>query len=300
MNNVTTKKRVLSPAIMVRVDACAYIAMSDKPEKINAIMADRGVDALEAGRIYIIGALNASKRRGTAKNYAEAIEALEAEQVGYRGDPLTRTISADNTARTVSRINALNAGNQYVPDYVSGMAAYTTVVADRTVYGPMVYNTAHYPTTKGEKRSHTRNNGVVAGTFYTEWEAREIEADPANGANCINEAREIEAARVREARNNNIEKNLTVFFAEYMCRLSAKVRRGIANLFDYLDRESGGDALEAEQVIKYLTSAQGWAAPETSKMAVFAVNLHRNFQYKDSVSYPEFIKLMYTYGGEVS
>jgi hypothetical protein len=56
--------------------------MADKPDKISAIMADRNVSELEAARIYTIGALKAAKRRGTAKNYREALELLEAEQIG--------------------------------------------------------------------------------------------------------------------------------------------------------------------------------------------------------------------------
>jgi hypothetical protein len=67
MENVTVKRRELAPAIMARVDACAYIFMADTPEKINAIMEDRGVSEQEAGRIYIIGALKHAIRRGTAK-----------------------------------------------------------------------------------------------------------------------------------------------------------------------------------------------------------------------------------------
>jgi hypothetical protein len=150
---------------------------------------------------------------------------------------------------------------------------------NKTVYGPMVHHTAHYPRPRGEKRTHTLNVGKILGTFYTEWEAREIEADPAN-----------------EVRHDIIEKNLRVFFAEYIGRLSRTVKMRIADLAAYLDRESNGNALKAERIINALTSAKGRAAPETSKMANFAANLHRNFQYKDSVTCPEFISLLCRYG----
>jgi hypothetical protein len=279
MKNVTAKKRELAPAIMARVDACAYIFMADRPEKIAAIMEDRGVSELEAGRIYTIGAMKAAKRRGTARNYREALEALEAEQVGDRINPLTRTDSAGNTACTVQCINRINAGNRYIPDYVSGIAAYTTVINNRTVYGPMVRHIAHYPRQEEEKRRHIRNVGKVLGTLYTEWEAREFEADPAN-----------------EVRHTIIEKNLRVFFAEYTSRLSRTVKTRLADLVNYLDRESNGNALKAEWIIGALTSARGRAAPETSRMATFIRHLHENFAYKDAVTCQEFTGLLCRYG----
>jgi hypothetical protein len=88
MDNVTTKRRELSPALMQRVDACAYIFTADTPEKLSAIMAEQGVSELEAGRIYALGALKHAIQRGTAKNYREAVEALEAEQVGGQRGPV--------------------------------------------------------------------------------------------------------------------------------------------------------------------------------------------------------------------
>jgi hypothetical protein len=281
MENVTTKKRELAPAIMARVDACAYIFMADRPEKISASMEGREVSELEAGRIYTIGALKAAKRRGTAKNYREALEALEAEQVGDRGNPLTRAISADNTAQKIAKYGRMNDNAPMRINCVdiTRMAWAHMDNQPLTAYAQPQNWHIEEKQPEAEKHNHALNTGKVLGTLYTEWEAREIEADPAN-----------------EARHNIIEKNLVVFFAEYISRLSRTVKMRLADLANYLDRESNGSALKAERIINTLTSAKGRAAPETSKMANFAANLHRNFQYKDSVTCPEFISLLCRYG----
>jgi hypothetical protein len=132
---------------------------------------------------------------------------------------------------------------------------------------------------KAKKRTHTANVIKALGESYTDWEARTLEADPFN-----------------EVMRNSIDENLRVFFAEYISRLSETVKKRLAELISYLDKESNGDALKAEQVIKSLTSAKAGTTPETSKMAGFMHNLHQNFQYKDCVTRPEFINLLYRYG----
>jgi hypothetical protein len=273
MQAVTTKKREFAPALMARIDACAYIFMADKPEKINAIMADRNVPELEAGRIYTIGALKAAKRRGTAKNYREALEVLEAEQVGDRGSRLTRTISADNTARTIQRINRAN-GN----GYISGTYGYTTVIDNTVVYGPVV-GTVHNAQLETKKRDHTRYMGKILGTMYADMEFRQERLDP-----------------VYDAHNTAIGKNLRVFFKEYQSRLSKTVRQRLTELAEYIDRESAGNVHKAKKVIYALVSAKGRQSPETSKMAKFATNLHYNFEHKDAVTCPDFVCMLYKYG----
>jgi hypothetical protein len=255
--------------------------MADRPEKINAIMEDRGVTELEAGRIYTIGALKAAKRQGTAKNYWEALETLEAEQVGDRVNLLTRTVSADNMARKIAEYGHMN---DNAPMRVNAIDIVRMAWAHMdnqllTAYAQPQNWHIEEKQPEAKKRNHTLNIGKVLGTLYTEWEAREIEADPAN-----------------EARHDIIEKNLTVFFAEYISRLSRTIKMRLADLVDYLDRESNSNALKAERVISALTSAKGREAPETSKLANFATNLHRNFQYKDCITCPEFISLLCRYG----
>jgi hypothetical protein len=289
MENVTTKKRELAPALMARVDACAYIFMADKPDKISAIMEDRKVSELEAGRIYTIGALKAAKRRGTAKNYREALEALEAEQVGDRGNPLTRTISADNTARVIAKYQRMT----------NNTPMYTTTVdvirmswahMDNQPYTAYVqpgkWTTADKEPCIDECK-HALNTGRILGSMYTDMVYRQDRLNP-----------------VYDAYDFVMEKNLKVFFAEYISRLSRTVKMRLADLAGYINRESNGSALKAERVISALTSAKGREAPETSKTANFAANLHRQFEHKDTVSCPEFISLLYRYGmdggGQVS
>jgi hypothetical protein len=281
MEHVTTKKRELAPALMTRVDACAYIFMADKPEKIFAIMEDRGVSELEAGRIYTIGALKAAKRRGLAGNYRQALGLLENEQVGDRGNPLTRTISADKQNRKIAVYTRMNDNAPLRTNKVDVVRMAWARMDNQplTAYAQPQNWHIEEQQPKEAKHKHTLNTGKVLGTLYTEWETREIEADPFN-----------------EVRHSAIEKNLTVFFAEYLSRLSKTVKMRLADLAGYLDRESNGNALKAERIIRALTSEKGRTVPETSKMAAFVRNLHENFQHKDGITCPDFVSLLYTYG----
>jgi hypothetical protein len=281
MENVT-KARGFSPSIMARVDACAYIFMADKPEKIRSIAENRGVSELDAGRIYTIGALKAAKRRGTARTYREALGKLESEQLGYRGDSLYRTISADNTARVVALYQRMN---DRTPMRVN------TVDVVRMAWARMdnqplteYAQDDRWHTTEPEhagkpKRNHTLNTGRVLGTLYTEWEAREAEAYP-----------------VDKAQSEVIEQNIRLFFAEYESRLSKTVKMRVSDLAEYIRKEGKGNKLKEEQAVKALMSNRGKKAPETSKMAKFADNLHQKFTHKDAISCLEFIILLYRYG----
>jgi hypothetical protein len=281
MEHVTTRKRELAPKLMARVDACAHIFIADKPEKINAIMEGRGVTELEAGRIYTIGALKMARRRGTARTYREALENLEAEQAGDRGNLLTRSISADNTARKIAQYARMNDNTPIRVNTVDVVRMAWARMDNQplTAYAqPQNWHIAEREPEE-EKRTRSRNMGRVLGTLYTEWEARELDADPFN-----------------EVRHTVIEKNMTVFFTEYLSRLSRTVKMRIADLVKYVRKESNGNALKAERIISALTSARGREAPGTSKLANFAANLHRNFEHKEAVTCPEFIGLLYRYG----
>jgi hypothetical protein len=321
MKNVTTKKWELAPALMARVDACAYIFIADKPGKISAIMESRGVMALEAGRIYTIGALKVAKRRGTARNYREAIEALENEQAGDRGNPLTRTISADKTANIIARCNKGRLPGYYsnkridretgeytrqgkpiyqyaglVSEYIQGMSNNTpmrtnTVDVVRMAWAHMdnqpltAYADSwnwHIQEDKkpeiGKDTSHTLNIGKVLGSMYTDIEQKQEQSDPAY-----------------VFANTHIKLNYYRYFREYESRLSKTVKMRLAELKGYVNRESKGDTDKAEQAVKYLMSNRGKAAPETSKTAVFADHLHRNFEHNKAVTCPEFIGLLCRY-----
>jgi hypothetical protein len=97
--------------------------------------------------------------------------------------------------------------------------------------------------------------------------------------------------------NTTIADNMRRFFSEYKSRLSKTVQMRLAELAEYIRRESNGNMLKAERVIKILTSPIGREAPETAKMAYFAANLHRGFDHREVVSCPELILLLYRYGG---
>jgi hypothetical protein len=281
MEHVTTKKRELAPELMARVDACAYIFIADRPEKISAIMESRNVPELDAGRIYTIGALKAAKRRGTARNYREALEVLEAEQAGDRGNPLTRTINADNTARAIARYQRIN-DNSPMRTTTIDVIRMSWARMDNQPYTAYVQPHTWYVQHREPKEvepKHSLNVGKILGTMYCQEEYRQEREDP-----------------VYTAHNAVIERNMTVFFTEYTSRLSRTVKMRLADLAGYIRRESNGSALKAERVISALTSAKGREAPETSKMANFAANLHRQFEHKDAVSCPEFVSLLYRYG----
>jgi hypothetical protein len=281
MKNVPTKKRELAPALTARVDACACIFIADKPEKIHAIMADRNVSELEAGRIYTIGALKAAKRRGIARNYREALELLESEQVGDRGNPLNRFISADNMARVVDRYRRMNAN---APMRVNKVDVVRMAWArmDNQPYTAYIqpYNwRVEAAEPKEEKVSRSRNMYKILGSMYTDMVYKQERLDP-----------------VYDAYDARMHKNLKAFFTEYVSRLSRTVRMRLMDLAEYIDRESNGDALKAERIISALTSAQGREAPETGKMASLAARLHLNFAYKDSVTCPELVSMLFRYG----
>jgi hypothetical protein len=281
MENVTTKKRELAPELMVRVDACARIFIAERPEKIVGIMLDKDVSVLDAGRIYTIGALKAAKRRGTARTYREALEILEASQAGDRGDPITRTVYADTTARTIARYRRMTDSTpmRTATADVIRMAWARMDHQPLTAYiRPQDWSTVD-SRPAGDKRSHTLQVGKILGTMYTEAEYREERGYP--------EDKYTDAV---------VANNCRRYFAEYTSRLSRTVRMRLADLAGYIYRESGGDEYKAEKVISNLTSAKGRKAPETSKLANFAANLHRNFEHKDAVTCPEFTSLLYRYG----
>jgi hypothetical protein len=286
MYNVTTNKGKFPPALMARVDACAYIFMADRPYKIAAIMTARNVTELEAARIYTIGALTAARRRGTARNYREAIESLEAEQVGDRGNLLTRSINADNTARIIARYRHMNSKTPILSNKVDvvRMAWARMDNQSLTVYAqPRNWKVEkEQPKVKEEKHGHhILKIGKILGTFYTKWEKR-INSDPT-------------VDKVKYG-SSLAEENLKLFFKEYMSRLSPTVKTRLAELAKYIRRESNGKADKVEGVISALTSVKGREAPDTRKTAKFAVNLHQSFTHKNSVTCTELIALLFRYG----
>lgn len=117
--------------LSARLGACAVLFRAEKPEKVARIAESRGCDEETASRMYVMGALKASVRRGTSKTLEEALERFEEAQVGDRSVSVHGEASINKEVR---RINAIN------------------------------------ETSGGHGASHARNMGKVLGTIYVEWD----------------------------------------------------------------------------------------------------------------------------------
>jgi hypothetical protein len=200
---------------------------------------------------------------------------LEYEQVGDRGDPITRTISAEKIAENIARLWHLTSSIPTVRARLDTMRM-AWAHADNQSYTQYIRPGSWQvmPVQPAvSARDSTRSTGKVLGALYTQWEARETESDPVYGAH-----------------NAAIERNLQVFFADYASRLSRTVRRRLGELMGYVDQQP-----EPVAAIRTLMSAAGREAPDTAKLSQFAARLHGTFPHSDSVSCPEFIELLHQY-----
>ena len=278
-----TKKHELSSSTMARVDSCAWIFMADKPEKISETAQAKKCSEFDAARVYTIGALKLAKKRGTAKTYSEALDALEAVQVGDRGDPLTRTISADKTAKFVADYQRKNE-NAPMRTAVLDVLRMAWAHADNQNYGayvPVGQWREDVEQPKEEKCSHEKNVCRVLGTFYTQWEEREAELNPEH--------------KFFDATAEVIAENLRRYMAEYTARLSATVSGRLKKLVAYIHDEAEANDESVPRVIRRLLSVDGRTNEETKKLAKFAVNLWSSFERKARVTVTEFITLVYRY-----
>lgn len=116
-----------------RIGACAALFRAEKTVKVRQIAEAEGISEDEAARRYVVGALKAAVRRGSARNLIEALERYEAEQVGDRAVSIKTEGSLE---REVRRINVIN------------------------------------ETRGSANRSHRRNMGKVLGELYVEYDAR--------------------------------------------------------------------------------------------------------------------------------
>jgi len=276
-----TAKRVLPPAIMARVRACAILFLdSARRARIAEIADGKGIEIGDAAIVYAIGALKAAKRRGTARTYREALDLLEAEQVGDRGSRIARSISADKTAREVARINRINAGDsctidgvRYVHDYDIAHREYGYTTEGEYTYRD-VDSVAHFADAPGPDKPDTgRSVGKVLGTLYTDWEARERNFDPAL----------VMLDRDMQDRYRQVERNLQLFFREYQSRLSKTSK---ARLIEIAESDIGPG---------YMASAAGYSDPQAKRIAKAARYLYDNFPHKDGISCREFIRLVRKY-----
>jgi hypothetical protein len=257
MEKTKEEKRVLPKSVMLRVQACGLIFQAEKSEKIQKIAEAKNVSLEEAGIAYTIGCLKHMRSTGTARNYAEALDILEARQVGDRGNMLN---PPNALARSVERINRINRGDEHNPCYISS-------TDNGKTWTPV------FVVDKSEDRSHTRSMGKVYGTLYTQWEAQEAESDT---------ARMIDKAEL-DAIQAHTDKHLQLFFAEYVKHLSVTLNKRIAEI--KADKHSS----------KYLASRRGREDVDTKSIARAAESLHRNFAHNDTISRREFIDLLRQY-----
>jgi hypothetical protein len=251
------KERTIPPALMLRIKSCAFIFQVDKPEKINAIAQGKGIAIDEAGIAYTIGCIKSMKRTGTARNYQEALDILEARQMGDRGDNLN---PPNALSRNVEKINRMNKGTTYTPEYIRSVDHGKTWAAV-------------FPANKPENRSHTRNMGKIYGSMYTAQAEREAESDPER----IMSKTQFESVQAHR------DKHLKLFFAEYFTRLSKTCQRRIKELKDSPEKSA------------YLASRAGREDPKTKGMARAAENLFSNFPYREELNRREYIDLVRQY-----
>lgn len=98
----------IKPAQKARIDACAWIYLSTKGDRIKEAAKERGVSSIDMARMYVWGAIKAHKRRGTGRTIDGILELIELEQE----HDTNRAVPSD-TSREVSRIDAIN-GTDYI------------------------------------------------------------------------------------------------------------------------------------------------------------------------------------------
>ena len=182
----------LSAMTMKRIEACAIIVAHDKSEKITDMAETLACSTMDAAKRYIIGALKAGIRRGTYRTYSDALDALEREQVGDRGESIGELSELE---RTVRRINHINAKPSTIWEHELMSAKEVTE----------------------KKESHGRNMAKVYGSLYVQW----IEMEEDNRAEVIYETAE------HDARILQLDSVLSAYISEYIGRLSPTAQKAV-------------------------------------------------------------------------
>lgn len=254
------EKRKFPPRIMRRVQACAILFLASKRARRIAEIADaKGIDLDSASVMYTIGALKRAKRQGMARNYAEALDRLEAEQAGDRGSRITKALSADMAARKIARINRANEGDRFTLDGVRYIHDYDNIVdidGKKTAIG-------HFTAIEGKEKAEPRPCRVI-GTLYAEWEARQEKNDP------------LEAMI-----SGSIGENLKLFFKDYVSRLSRTAKKRLREIV-----ESDTDPA--------LLMGRGKQSddPALRRESWGAYTLYSGFPHKESISGVEYVRLI--------
>ena len=219
-------ERMSGMVFSARIGACAAILRDEKRAKVAQIAESRGVSEDDAARMYVVGALKNAIRCGASRNYADALDRFEADQIG---DRQVSVHGEDATAREVRRINRSNG------------RGYTRIMRDGRREDIDVPNAKPVA-------SHKRNMGKVLGTIYVEWEASEASAAP----EIILELAERDAVLL------HAEDAIASYIDEYVTRLSstakASIRKLVHNAYSVEDIMSGktDETAKLRERIKYL------------------------------------------------
>jgi len=254
------ENRKLSPRIMQRVRACAILFRAGaRARRIAEIAGAKGIDLESASVMYVIGALKRAKRQGTARNYEEALEKLEAEQVGDRGSPIAKTLGAEKTSREIARINRINEGERFAVDGVRYIYDYDNIV----IAGGEKKRVGHFAVIGGREKTEPKPCKVI-GSLYAEWEARQKKNDP-----------------LESMINGGIGKNLKLFFKDYVSRLSKTAKKRLYEL-------AGSDTDPSLLMGKGKQSSD----PALRRESWGAYALYSGFPHRESVSGIEYINLI--------
>ena len=257
-------------ALMLRVKSCAimygYDPQNRKDACITRIATNKGILYDDACIVYTIAVIKRMIRTHQARNYVDALDQIEAMQVGDRGDKITKSLASDKLSRIVNRINRINKGikiGEYLYDYdqiIDGIKlAHFTVDSDK----PVIAN---------------RAMGKVLGTLYTTYNAYN-----ANYAidNTIDKALE---DQIKDAAMLQIDKNLKAYFADYKARLSNTAKKRLQVLVD--------SDIDASVLV------DGKIKQDTGDIAKFAnaiYRLYEQFPHRDSITETEYINLIRKY-----
>ena len=183
----------------MRIEACAVILMADKSKKVYAYAEKNGVDPVEASVRYVIGALKSAKRRGSARNYAEALEQFERDQDGDNAVSVSMTSTLTADVRKIEKRND---------------STYTRIINGHAEIVGKVKDT--------EARSHKRNIAKVIGALYVQ-------------AEDFAEAYTAEAVYNSAERNARIERCdslIASYMGDYVSRLSPTARASLRMVID--------------------------------------------------------------------
>lgn len=213
----------LSAMTMKRIEACAIIVAHDKAEKIADMAETLECDTMDASKRYIIGALKAGIRRGTYRTYSDALDALEREQVGDRGESIG---ALNELERTVRRINHINA---------KPSTAWEIELMDSKEVTE-------------KKRHDIRNMAKVYGSLYVQWETKEKEST----VDYAYENAERETAILR------MDSTIRSYIHEYIGRLSPTACKAIRAIVesaysaDAIASAKDGDGYALRNKLNYL------------------------------------------------